>query len=160
MAKNDSDGRKTVDDSGTIPVVAVEVPDKPSDEWHRDQAEKQLDYRVTGVNRGYIDQSRDQEPDIAPEFGASPHPELFNPRPPDVDGLGIGRPAHGPVVEPFEEKQKAAEDEEKRVKAAAKQASSEKSKDAPARKVSEADALNLHLTPDESPKARDTKTES
>lgn len=58
------------------------------------QARALVEYKLTGVNRGYIDQSRDQEPDIGPNFGESPHPELFNPEP-HADAIVVGAPQGG-----------------------------------------------------------------
>ena len=95
----------------------------PSAHPDRDDAQEQArllsEYRVTGVNRGYIDQSRDQEPDIAEDFGVAPHPELFNPKPHDDavasgahGGLpGIGEKQEGNLlVNPDEEVAKEARD--------------------------------------------------
>ena len=64
-----------------------------------DQNEALLDYRRSGINRGYVDPGRDQEPDISPEFGSAPHPELFNP---DASVLGsIGaQPSNDPRTVP------------------------------------------------------------
>jgi hypothetical protein len=70
-------------DNESLDIVKVEHPgDEHDAAWLEDQNEKLVEYRLTGVNRGYVDPTRDQEPDIAPEFGVSPHPELFNPAPP------------------------------------------------------------------------------
>lgn len=72
-----------------LEIVKVEHPEGEGDQaFIEDQNEKLIEYRLTGVNRGYIDPTRDQEPDIAPEFGVSPHPELFNPAPPAASFSG------------------------------------------------------------------------
>jgi len=94
----------------------------PDREDHEEQAKLLAEYRVTGVNRGYIDQSRDQEPDIAAEFGVAPHPELFNPKPHEdaiesgagrggQPGIGEAQPESNLLVNPDEEKAKELRDE-------------------------------------------------
>jgi hypothetical protein len=62
-----------------LPVRSV---DTESDDYNDRQTSALLRYKVTGVVGDFIDPLRDQEPDIAPEFGISPHPELHNPPPP------------------------------------------------------------------------------
>jgi hypothetical protein len=67
-----------------LPKTEEEVPSPEAEDReldHESQGRLLNEYRVTGVNRGYIDQSRDQEPDIGEAFGQAPHPELFNPEP-------------------------------------------------------------------------------
>jgi hypothetical protein len=68
----------------TVPGSALPVRsvDTESDDYNDRQASALLRYKVTGVVGDFIDPLRDQEPDIAPEFGISPHPELHNPPPP------------------------------------------------------------------------------
>lgn len=89
-----------------------------------------LHYRVTGEVGDYCDPQRDQEPDIAPEFGVAPHPELANP----PAFTPAATRASGQVVAPFEDKVKNAPD-----------ASEEGS-----------EALSRHATSDESPKSSQT----
>lgn len=95
--------------------VPLNVPaPMPDREDHEEQARLLAEYRVSGINRGYIDQSRDQEPDIAAEFGVAPHPELFNPVPHEdagesgsggvVAGIGEKQPEGNLLVNPDEER--------------------------------------------------------
>jgi pyruvate/2-oxoglutarate dehydrogenase complex dihydrolipoamide acyltransferase (E2) component len=76
-----------------------------------DQDQALLDYRVSGINKGYVDPSRDQEPDIAPEFGSAPHPELFNPDASQLGSIGA-QPSNDPRTE-LEEDRDLPEDPEK-----------------------------------------------
>jgi hypothetical protein len=74
------DGFEVVKVPGSsLEVKRVDTEDKNFTE-NQDQA--LLDYKVTGVVGSFADPTRDQEPDIAPEFGVAPHPELHNPAPP------------------------------------------------------------------------------
>jgi hypothetical protein len=89
---------------GLPKVGEEEVPSPVAEDReldHESQGRLLNEYRVTGVNRGYIDQSRDQEPDIGEAFGQAPHPELFNPEPAAnaaVSGVGRGgQPGIGEV---------------------------------------------------------------
>jgi hypothetical protein len=69
--------------SDPIEVVEVEHPGEDADaSFLREQNEALLNYKLTGEAGVYIDPTRDQEPDIAPELGVSPHPDLANPAPP------------------------------------------------------------------------------
>jgi hypothetical protein len=66
-----------------IEVVEVEHPGEDADaSFLREQNDALLNYKLTGEAGVYIDPTRDQEPDIAPELGVSPHPDLANPAPP------------------------------------------------------------------------------
>lgn len=101
---------------GVEDVPSAEAEGRELD--HAQQARALAHYRVTGNNElGYIDQSRDQEPDIGAEFGQAPHPELFNPEPHADAKLsgsssggvpGIGEKNDSPLVNPDEEQAKAA----------------------------------------------------
>src|SRR6476469_5982410 len=107
---------KEAKSSGTLPVRVPDVSDTES----QDQALQK--YKITGVVGDYVDPTRDQEWDIAPEFGVAPHVELHNVSPdPELAGrVGMGQPA--PVaghplsavvaakVLPVEEKVKRAEE--------------------------------------------------
>ncbi len=85
------------------------------------QARALAHYRITGSNElGYVDQSRDQEPDIGQDYGQAPHPELFNPEPHEDATLlgssqggapGIGQKSDSQLVNPSEETIKAREEE-------------------------------------------------
>lgn len=68
---------------------------------HEEQAAHLAEYKLTGVNRGYIDQSRDQEPDIGGDLGQAPHPELFNPEPSELSNAvaGIGTKSDSVLVD-------------------------------------------------------------
>lgn len=83
--------KKQEEKAGVLDVIDVEERADDLEE----QAEALLAYRVSGEMGIYRDQSRDQEPDIAPELGVAPHPELANPAPPEdlVGQPGIGQPA-------------------------------------------------------------------
>ena len=127
-----------------------------------EQNEALLHYKVTGEVGKFVDPLRDQEPDIAPERGVAPHPELFNPAPPKGSpflGEAIDK-SKNDVVLSFDEKNKRAEDEADRVQAVAdainesneEAAKEDEDFDKPA-DLSKEDALNLHLTSDESPKS-------
>lgn len=107
------DAEKAVD--GSKKVV---VPDA-SDTEAQDNALN--NYKITGVVGDYVDPTKDQEWDIAPEFGVAPHPELHNVAPPATAALGLGAPAPttgeraSAAVKalPQEEKNKRAEEEAK-----------------------------------------------
>lgn len=103
----DPSGSCEVSEEGSVSVVAVEHPgEDANEEFLRNQDEAYLRYRVTGEVGDYIDPLRDQEPDIAPEFGVAPHPELANPRAPEGFFTGVNLdPDANPVVRPFEEKE-------------------------------------------------------
>ncbi len=71
-----------------------------------------MHYRLTGEAGVYIDPTRDQEPDIAPELGVAPHPELANPAPPAASFSGRALdPASNPMVQSVEEKEEAGADQ-------------------------------------------------
>lgn len=99
MAKSKSDETSSVDsavvsdDAGVAvstpegaSVPAVEVSAKSAedsnDAYLRKQNEALMHYRNTGEVGVYVDPNRDQEPDIAPEIGVAPAPDLANPAPP------------------------------------------------------------------------------
>jgi hypothetical protein len=116
------------------PLNIDDVPSAEAEDRELDpaqQARALAHYRITGSNElGYVDQSRDQEPDIGQNFGQAPHPELFNPEPhPDAVNLGsaqgglpgIGQKSDSGLVNPSEETQEAREAEALR-QAEAKQA--------------------------------------
>lgn len=176
MAKKKEEKQETTGvtelDAGdaAVPVVAVRHPGEDADDdFNQEQNEALLHYKATGQVGVYIDPSRDQEPDIAPELGVSPHPELANPAPPEK-AWPSAQESTSPVVETFEAKQENAEAEEERVQAAtdaeneANQAAYEAEKERrskpaeeqdlePPAELSAQDALNRHLVPDESPKS-------
>jgi hypothetical protein len=105
--QTDASGTSEVSNEGSVPVVAVEHPgeENTNDEFLKEQDEAYLEYRATGRQGKYIDALRDQEPDIAPEFGVAPHPELANAAPPEGFYTGEAlNPDANPVVRPFEEK--------------------------------------------------------
>lgn len=111
---NDEPGVQELDDEGALKVVRVNPPKdggEVGDDWHREQAEALNDYRVSGHPGVYLDQSRDQEPDIAPELGVAPHPELANPKPPALNARGIGEPSDSPLAQPIEERVAAVPEE-------------------------------------------------
>lgn len=92
-------------------VVAVEHKAEGDQEWMDNQNEALLHYRATGFNPGYVDPTRDQEPDIAPEFGVSPHPDLGNPAPPAASFSGRAlNPNSNPMVLSVEEKEERSAD--------------------------------------------------
>ena len=103
----DASGTREVDTDGAVQVVAVEHPgsENTDEEFLKSQDEAYLRYRVTGEQGAYIDSLRDQEPDIAPEFGVAPHPEMANARAPEGFFTGVNLdPESNPVVKPVEEK--------------------------------------------------------
>jgi hypothetical protein len=106
---------KEVDVKGADAVVEV-VPqgEDASEAYNREQNEALMKAKLTG-NRGvWVDPTRDQEPDIAPELGVAPHPELSNPRAPEGFYTGTNLdPASNPVLLPVEEKEKRAKAIEK-----------------------------------------------
>ena len=151
--------------SGSLEVVSVEHPggeDQPAD-FLRKQDSALLHYKATGVNSlGYVDPSRDQEPDIAPEKGLAPHPEMFNPAPPpNAEGAVALDPKRNPIVASPEDKAKAAEDSQAnaqavadaRNEAGAVNPDGSVDEDAESPELSAEDAINLKLAPDGSPKA-------
>jgi hypothetical protein len=106
------------------PLNVDDVPSAEAEDRELDpaqQARALAHYRITGANElGYVDQSRDQEPDIGQNFGQAPHPELFNPEPhADAVNLGssqgglpgIGQKSDSALVNPSEETQEAREKE-------------------------------------------------
>lgn len=79
--------------------------------WMDEQNAALMHYRVTGEAGVYVDPTRDQEPDIAPELGVAPHPDLANPAP--AEGSFSGRaldPKSNPMVKPAEEKEEDAKE--------------------------------------------------
>ena len=104
---NDSDTKLSSDEL----VVDVQHQEEGDAEYMKNQNEALLHYRATGHNLGYVDPTRDQEPDIAPEFGVAPHPDLFNPSPPAASFSGRAlNPDSNPMVLPVEEKEELAKD--------------------------------------------------
>lgn len=92
-------------------VDAQEVEVKVAEEV--DQNEALLHYKATGVNEGYVDPLRDQEPDIAPEKGVAPEPMLFNPPPPQavLDSPFVeSKKSEDQRARPLAEKEEAADD--------------------------------------------------
>ena len=65
------------------PMAEVKVSEQDEALWR---------YKETGKVGDYKDPTRDQEWDIAPEYGVGPHPEQENPAPP-AEGFGLGAPA-------------------------------------------------------------------
>jgi|SRR6185436_3123919 len=117
-AVNRSDeAEKEVKGSKSAGGYPVSVPDA---ENTAAQDRALMNYKVTGIVGDYVDPTRDQEWDIAPEFGVAPHPELANPAPPSK-GFGLGAPAPqsgeraAAAVKalPVEEKEKRAKEEAK-----------------------------------------------
>lgn len=140
--------------------------------WMEEQNRALLHYRLTGENHGYVDPTRDQEPDIAPEFGVSPHPDLANPAPPAASFSGRAlNPATNPMVLDYEEKAENAKEATEAFNDALaereeKLANLAKAPDYPAGAqpvfiVEKQDALEgvPALPPDESPKAREQSGE-
>lgn len=79
--------------------------------WMQEQNEALMHYRATGEAGEYVDPTRDQEPDIAPEFGVAPHPELANPAPAESSFSGKALdPELVPMLKPVEEKEADAEE--------------------------------------------------
>lgn len=141
---------------------------KEHQEFLDEQDQALAEYRVSGVVGKYQDPTRDQEPDIAPEFGVAPHPELQNPAPPADSFSGRAlNPNSNPMVSSVEEKEEAgkeateafnealAEREEKLKNLAA--APDFPAGAQPVYLVEKQDALEgvPALPPDESPKARE-----
>lgn len=70
-----------------------------------------MHYRLTGEAGVYIDPTRDQEPDIAPELGVAPHPDLANPAPPKSSFSGRAlNPDTNSMVLPADEKEENAKE--------------------------------------------------
>lgn len=109
MAKeNDSALSEVKVKDAASPVERVAVPENPSAKYWQEQNEALAHYKVTGEVGAYIDPSRDQEPDIAPEFGVAPHPELANPAPPEGSFSAVA--ANSPVVADVEDKEEAGDE--------------------------------------------------
>jgi hypothetical protein len=111
MAENDQGLKEVKVKESSVPVVEVAVPDEPSAKYLRGQDEALMHYRLTGEAGVYIDPTRDQEPDIAPELGVAPHPELANPAPPasSFSGQALSVNAN-PMLVPVEEKAENAKE--------------------------------------------------
>ena len=95
-------------DNKELEVVEAVHPEGDADaEFLAQQDHALLVLKATGVNsEGYIDTTRDQEPDIAPEFGVSPHPENFNPAPPRSSFSGRALDENAvPMVQSVDEKE-------------------------------------------------------
>lgn len=93
------DGYEVLDAKGSVPVYRVDTEDE---NYGRSQDEALLAYKVTGVVGDFRDPLRDQEPDIAPEFGVSPQPELQNP--PSPEGVPGSNDVTSILTRPLEEK--------------------------------------------------------
>ena len=79
--------------------------------WHDEQNAALMHYRLTGDVGVYVDPTRDQEPDIAPELGVAPHPELANPAPPAASFSGRAlNPDTNPMVSSVEEKEESSKE--------------------------------------------------
>lgn len=79
--------------------------------WLDEQNKALMHYRLTGEAGVYVDPTRDQEPDIAPELGVAPHPDLANPAPPAASFSGRAlNPASNPMVLPADEKEENAKE--------------------------------------------------
>lgn len=96
-------------------VVEVVHPDNDDSvdaaEFMDEQNKALMHYRLTGEAGVYIDPTRDQEPDIAPELGVAPHPDLANPAPPKSSFSGRALdPGSNSMVLPAEEKEENAKD--------------------------------------------------
>ncbi len=85
------------------------------------ELEAYLAYRASGHNSlGYHEPTRDQEPDVAPEYGIAPGADLFNPEPPEaVQDLQIANSAENARIlqqrdhsaaRSLEEKEEAADE--------------------------------------------------
>ena len=90
----------------------VEVKhDADSADFVQEQNEALMHYRLTGEAGKYVDPTRDQEPDIAPELGVAPHPDLANPAPPASSFSGRALdPNAVPMVQSAEEKEEQRAD--------------------------------------------------
>lgn len=96
------DGYENVESVGSLEIKRV---DQEADDFTAKQDQALLQYRVTGVVGEFCDPLRDQEPDIAPEYGVAPHPELYNPAPPKSSvGAYASRTR---LTDPYEDKVKA-----------------------------------------------------
>jgi hypothetical protein len=146
-----------------LDVDAVEHPGEDGgDDFVEQQNEAYLRYKHSGLNdQGYIDPSRDQEPDIAPEYGVSPHPDLFNPAPPEnAEG---SKPSNSEQVLSFEEKTERGEEKAEEIQEAldeAAEASAEAREDDEDETFVEKRAEEgqfAGLVEDESPKSRNTQ---
>lgn len=104
--------KKTDNGSNGQEVREVVHPGTEYDaDFVKSQNEALTEYKLTGVNPGYVDPTRDQEPDVAPEFGVHPHPELANPAPPAASFSGRAlNPNLIPMVQGVEEKAENAKD--------------------------------------------------
>ena len=143
---------KTSDKTAGFKEVTFEGENASAD-YLKEQDEALLKYRATGERGVYVDTHRDQEPDIAPELGVHPDPAQANP----AVNTPFATVASGPVVESFEDKEKAAKDAEESAQAAADEFNEANKDNDDVKDLSKEDALNLHLVPDESPKATDTR---
>src|ERR1051326_855023 len=100
------DGLEVLDVPGSN--VTVKRVDTKAKSYSQLQDEALLHYKVTGEVGTYIDPGRTQEPDIAPEYGVSPHPELFNPAPPEsTQNAGFADAADTNLTDSVEDKNKA-----------------------------------------------------
>ncbi len=167
MAERD-DGLKEVKVKGSaLPVVEVAIPEDDDSDYAQGQNEALMHYRVTGEAGVYIDPTRDQEPDIAPELGVAPHPDMANPAPPESSFSGQALEVDSnAVLVPVKEKEKNAKDETKAFNEAV-QAREEYAKNQPTASTAGAnpvyivdgpatsgDATVTSLPADESPKSR------
>lgn len=96
-------------------VVEVVHPDNDESvdeaEFMDEQNRALMNYRLTGEAGVYIDPTRDQEPDIAPELGVAPHPDLANPAPPKSSFSGRALdPGSNSMVLPADEKEENAKE--------------------------------------------------
>lgn len=116
MACYTTDVAKSKDNKSADGAEIVEVVHPGGDNVDQEFLDQQnaalIHYKLTGVNdQGYIDTTRDQEPDIAPEFGVSPHPELANPAPPRESFSGRALdPKAVPMVKDAESKEEDAKE--------------------------------------------------
>lgn len=108
--KKDSDKDKTQ----TAEDIAKEhAPVNDEVVFIEDQNAALVDYRLTGVNRGYVDPLRAQEPDLAPEIDQLPGLGNFNPPPPDEmqkGGMITKEASSDPRTDLMEVKEERADD--------------------------------------------------
>ncbi len=170
-----ADGLKEVKvKRSALPVVEVAVPEDGGDaDYAQGQNEALAHYRVTGEAGVYIDPTRDQEPDIAPELGVAPHPELANPAPPAESFSGQALDvASNSVLVPVEEKEENAKEAteafNEAVRAREEWASTQPNASQPASPVyvvddpsdATGDEVVTSLPPDESPKSRNANPDA
>lgn len=105
MAKESKSGVTEVKTDAGTKATRVAWPENVSDEFYQRQDEALRHYKITGEVGEFLDPLRDQEPDIAPEIGVAPHPELANPAPPKQAISAV--PSASPVVTPVEDKEEA-----------------------------------------------------